>query len=157
MVATRVRGGVQLREERAGAFTVAKERRFLEALACSGNVSAALRAAGVSSTALYNRRRRVPSFQGAWDAALNEGYSKLEADLLARALGNDDGREGAERTELVKMPDAVKLALLKAHGARVAAVRATLVERAEDIETLRARIIARLDRLAMKLDVEPVR
>lgn len=46
------------------------EQAFLEGLRQEGKVTAAARAAGVTTVAPYNRRKACPAFRQAWDAAL---------------------------------------------------------------------------------------
>lgn len=67
------------------------ERTFLDELAVTCNVRRSLALVGKSAASLYYRRRTVPGFAAAWDAALNEGYAKLEAAMISRALSEETG------------------------------------------------------------------
>ncbi len=127
-------------------WTVTKETAFLAALAGHANVTKALAVAGMSSTSLYVRRRKLPAFREAWDEALSEGYATLEAEMLARALDTKD----------VKMADGTKMGLLAAHAKQVGQYRASRADKvaARDAAQLRAAIAKRLDRLAKQLGVE---
>jgi hypothetical protein len=53
---------------------------FLESLRATGVVARACRAAGVSSTEAYTRRKSDPDFANAWDNALEDSYDALEAE-----------------------------------------------------------------------------
>ena len=68
-----------------GRWSVAAERAFLAELTASANVRAAARAAGVSTVAAYNRRKLWPAFAEAWDAAIAEGYVRIETLLIGAA------------------------------------------------------------------------
>lgn len=95
-----------------GRWSVAMERRFLEALASTANVSASAAEAGVSAAAVYQRRARWPGFAERWQAALEQGYARLEASLVEEAAPTPEGgpaigRDGAlpsfsERLQLLK-------------------------------------------------------
>ncbi|WP_374405163.1 hypothetical protein [Pelagerythrobacter sp.] len=67
-------------------FTRARQVQFLLALADSGAVRRAVKAAGVSHQTAYRMRRATPAFRLAWDAALLAARA-VTADVLAtRAL-----------------------------------------------------------------------
>jgi hypothetical protein len=102
-------------------------RLFLECLAERCNVSEALAVSGLPSSSLYLKRKSCAKFRAAWDAALEQGYSRLEAELLSRALNGEDQQVLNRKGEIVtikKISNALGLALLKQHGVRVAAIRA---------------------------------
>ncbi len=67
---------IEARQRRDG-WTPNRRRLFLEALANTCNVSAACRAAGMSSSAIYPLRQRDAAFRAAWADALREGYFRL--------------------------------------------------------------------------------
>ncbi len=68
-----------------GRWSQEAEARFLGELAATANVRAAAAAAGFSTTAIYKRRAAWPGFRAAWDAALDQGYARIEALLIAGA------------------------------------------------------------------------
>ncbi|WBY07753.1 hypothetical protein PIB19_21115 [Sphingomonas sp. 7/4-4] len=68
-----------------GRWSQEAEARFLGELAATANVRAAAAAAGFSTTAIYKRRAAWPGFSAAWDAALDQGYARIEALLIAGA------------------------------------------------------------------------
>jgi hypothetical protein len=61
------------------------EKVFLETLAATCNVRLSAAEAGFSTTAVYGRRARWPAFREAWDAAIEHGYARIEAQLVERA------------------------------------------------------------------------
>jgi hypothetical protein len=84
-----VRGGngrlVQVARARPRQWTPRVEARFLAALASCCNVKAACRAAGLSTAAAYRHYHRWPDFEKRWNAALEEGYMRLELALIENA------------------------------------------------------------------------
>lgn len=73
-------------ERRTGRFNKAKRKRFLDTLAGTCNVTLAVRAAGVAASSCYRARLRDADFAAAWDAAIKNGYQRLEEALLDYAL-----------------------------------------------------------------------
>ena len=88
--------GPQVVRAHEGRWSRAKERLFFAALFDTGNVRAAARAAGVSTTAIYNRRRNSAAFAEAWDAVLSESKAQLEMSMAGAANRALDGIEPAE-------------------------------------------------------------
>lgn len=80
---------VQLKRARRAAFNKARREAFLNTLAATCNVRMAIEAAGVWRTTVYDARRRDAAFAALWQEALTIGYERLEAALLARAMGTD--------------------------------------------------------------------
>ena len=75
----------------------AKYDEFLSYLADNSNVSASATAAGISTSAIYQKRRQDPAFARSWLAALYEGYLHLEMEILYRLRegemqGKDDNK-----------------------------------------------------------------
>lgn len=77
---------LQVRRAPKGLLTVEGERRFLAHLAATANVRLSAEATGIGWSAIYARRARVPDFARAMEAALREGYERLELALLDNAL-----------------------------------------------------------------------
>lgn len=79
------------------------QRAFLAALAESGNVTAACRAARVARSVVYERLDADPDLGELWDAALDEAADRLETEALRRAV---DGvsRPVTHKGELVYVP-----------------------------------------------------
>lgn len=60
-------------------WTARHDAVFLGYLRATGNVTHAARAAGFTKKAAYDRRKRMPAFARAWDAALPEAQRRLAA------------------------------------------------------------------------------
>jgi hypothetical protein len=86
---------VQVARARLAQWTPRVEARFLAALAATCNVRAACAEAGLSTASAYNNRKRSPSFAARWDAAVEEGYLRLEAGLLEYGADEFAERDGA--------------------------------------------------------------
>jgi hypothetical protein len=70
-------------------WTKARKAKFLAGLAESCNVKASCRALGLAASNAYRRRVRDPDFAAQWEWALQQGYVRLEGELLAHAIGDD--------------------------------------------------------------------
>lgn len=123
-------------------WTKARTAAFLEHLAISSNVAASERVAMMSPGSARRRARKDGEFEGAWRAALREGYSQLEHAMLERALHGTTvvriAKDGT-RTETIEYPDRIAMTLLNAHRAKV-----TDMGRVADGETAKARLTAKL-------------
>ena len=123
---------------------------FLAALAETSNVSASAERAGVRPRVVYELRRENADFAAKWRAALYEGYTNLEMEVLGYLRDKDPAR---------KMDVASALRLLAAHKESVAReeaqranvsaadVRASL---ARKVEALRQQVLA--ERKAQKAE-----
>jgi hypothetical protein len=67
-------------------LTGARQERFLKVLADTGNVTAAVAAAGISRTRAYERRKTDPAFATAWDEAEDIATDSLEDEARRRAI-----------------------------------------------------------------------
>src|SRR5690242_16604444 len=67
-------------------LTNARQQKFLEALAETGSVSAAVTAAGTSRTRVYELRKTDPAFASAWQDAEEIAADRLEEEARRRAL-----------------------------------------------------------------------
>lgn len=65
-------------------WTPVKKRRFIDCLAKSGNVSAAVDACGLSRQAAYKLRWRDAAFAEAWDQALTALHRRGDALVIER-------------------------------------------------------------------------
>lgn len=74
----------QIARARVGQWTPRVERRFLAALSATCNVKAACAEVGLAHSSAYAHRKRWLAFAGAWDAAICEGYMRIEAALIER-------------------------------------------------------------------------
>jgi hypothetical protein len=105
-------GGVRLFDARARAI-------FLDELAMTANVSASARKAGVAAHITYGLRRRNADFAARWQAALAEGFARLEGDLLAEALTAASGKVSDAALKSRAQRHRLGLALLSLHRAAV--------------------------------------
>ncbi len=69
-----------------GSMTVEWEQRFLDAYAGCGVVSRAARSAGISPSAVYQRKERDTDFAAAMELALDEATDSLEEEARRRAV-----------------------------------------------------------------------
>ncbi|MEQ1499310.1 MAG: hypothetical protein ABL914_11680 [Novosphingobium sp.] len=95
---------------------------FIEALACTSNITAAADAAGINKSLAYAARRKEPEFAAHWIKALCEGYDLLEMELLGYLRNPDPDR---------KMDVANALRVLAGHREAVARQRALIDDRDE--------------------------
>ena len=92
---------------------------FLDYLAESSNVTQSAQRAGINPSRAYKVRREEPEFARAWLAALWEGYSHLEMEVLRRL------REGDQKAgESDKYDFANAIRLLNAHRDNAARAQA---------------------------------
>jgi len=75
----------QIARARLKQWTPRVEARFLKALSACCNVKAACRAVGLSQASAYNHYARWSDFAKRWEAALEEGYLRLEMALFDHA------------------------------------------------------------------------
>ena len=118
----------QLKKRAKRDWSKAKERKFLQALLATCNVSEAVRQSGVPMTVVYRRRKMDAGFRARWNETLAGAYAQLELVLLERAFNGTektftraDGSE--ERTR--EYPNHIALRLLQMH-------RDTVVETESD-------------------------
>lgn len=71
-------------------LTESRKRKFLEALAKTGNVTKSARSVGVSREVLYLHRRNDASFDAAWAEAHTLGIDALEDEGFRRAMNGSD-------------------------------------------------------------------
>ncbi|HEX4695706.1 hypothetical protein [Sphingomonas sp.] len=120
-IAGNARVALQKRASRQGSWTKANRAAFLDELASSCNVTRAVAAAKMSSTAAYSLRRRDPVFAAAWAEAIEQGIETLRALLLARAMGTADaeliaanpGEEDRHAVEPAPISDDMRLRTLQ--------------------------------------------
>lgn len=111
--------GLHVRRRRRNLFGKARRIAFLEHLAATCNVQASAAAAEISVSAVYVHRMKDPAFREAWQAALEQGYARLEAALLLRAARGGDaikvrgdkqvtGRDAPEEVDWDKAMDLLR-------------------------------------------------
>lgn len=80
----------QIRRVRADGWTAERQRVFFEHLCATCNVKFSAAQAQIGSSGAYEKRRIDPVFRERWRLALDEGYVRIEAMLIARAGGTAD-------------------------------------------------------------------
>jgi hypothetical protein len=131
-----------------GRWTARAERVFLAELTATANVAAAARAAGVSTVAVYNRRRQWPGFAEQWDAAKAEGYVRIEMLLIHAAtvtLDPDPAPEDVREAPPMSVEQAFNLHKLhraSQHGGKPQ--RYGWRQQLPDIEEVRAEVLRKV-------------
>lgn len=146
--AERVLVGGQMRKASKRNWSKAKIDNFLSALAETCNVTMAAAEAGVSVSAAYERRKADAGFRGAWMEAIGAAYQRLEMVLLERALVGTEKlvrRKDGSEERMLEYPNHLALTLLKMH--RDTAAEATAEIDPDDVEDVRERVLAKLERL----------
>ncbi len=96
------------------------EQAFFDHLATSCNVTAAADAAGFCTPTVYRLRRQRPEFAARWQAALEQGYAKLEMALLEAANASLEDREFDAGQPIPKMTVEQAMNVLRAHRNAIA-------------------------------------
>jgi hypothetical protein len=86
VVTKATRGPERAPQRPAVPWSAEREAIFLETLGQTCSVTNAVKASGLSSAAIYRRRDASDTFRAAWVQALREAYTRLETELLSRAL-----------------------------------------------------------------------
>lgn len=138
-----------------GRWSAAKEAVFLDALEEGANVERAARAAGISTTALYNRRRREPAFAGAWAEAVRGGYLDVEALVIENAkavLSNAPRpRRKGRLKDAMSVADAINILKLHRSAVKGGAPQRYDWRAAEpDIEEVRAEVLRKVAAMERK-------
>lgn len=149
MASTARRGVAARGAGRASRFNSPAFRRwsklFLAELAATSNVSAAARAAKITTFTAYEARRENAEFNRAWQRALCEGYDNLELDLLRRLREGELKPAAAAKKAVRTYDNATALRLLGAHRDSVARERALREDL--DAEAIVASLNAKLERM----------
>lgn len=146
---------MQVRRARAGVLSLTGERRFLAMLGATANVQLAAEAVGIKSSNIYRRRAWRPRFAEEMEAALVQGYDRVELALLAgarRGLEADgeplatwgDDAEAAELDPLTRLTVGQALTVLSHHHRSVRLKerrRGGRPEKLPPIEEVRAHIL----------------
>lgn len=113
----RVRGQAGPQFLSAKYWTAESEAAFLDHLAASANVTRAAARAGFSKVTVYNKRRSDPGFATRWQAALEQGYARLEM-MLVRSATNAMSLEPPDpEAPFAEMTVAEAMNLLRLHHA----------------------------------------
>ncbi len=116
---SRVRYGVKGRAQKVktgGAqWSDEAEALFFDILAASCNVTLAAAEVGFSTFTVYRQRRMRPEFAEHWQAALTQGYARLEMALLQAANDSLEGIEFDADQPIPKMTVEQAMNVLRAH------------------------------------------
>lgn len=140
-------------------WTSRRRAAFVTALADTGNVSAAARAARVSRSRAYQLKAADPAFAAEWSDALETAVDALDAEARRRALDGVETphfHQGRVAGTVRKYSDSLLMFLLRAHRPERYRERPTGGSDADadleaDLATARDTLAARLARL----DEEP--
>ncbi len=121
---------------------------FLAELAATSNVSAAARAAGVTTRTAYAARRGDPEFYRRWQEALGEGYDYLEMELLQRLRSGEIKPAGGAKRGVRAFDNATAFRLLVVH--REAAARQRAIRTNSDAEAIILSINAKLEQMRQR-------
>jgi hypothetical protein len=126
------------------------ETLFLDHLAATCNVTAAAEVAGFSREAIYKRRRQDPGFAERWQAALEQGYARIEMALVRRASDALEGFAPDPDTPIPAMTVQDAVTILKLHGAAVKGEGRAPGWRARprSLDEMRDSILAKLEAIA---------
>jgi transposase len=76
----------QLRRMRRNRFTPERKNAFLSHFAATCDAEASADAAEISISTVYDHRRDDPAFRAAWFEALEQGFFRLQAELVRQRL-----------------------------------------------------------------------
>ncbi|MBO9622769.1 MAG: hypothetical protein J7500_08655 [Sphingomonas sp.] len=97
-------------------WTPQSEGVFLDHLAASCNVAWAAAQCGFSAVTVYNHRRTDAAFAQKWREALDEGYIRLETELLGTATDYVERLREDPELPLKHMSVREAISLLRRHG-----------------------------------------
>jgi hypothetical protein len=109
----------QIARARIKGWSPKVEARFLAALAATCNVKAACAAVELSAASAYQRRNRGYDFAERWDAAIEEGYARLEAGLVEAGCNYLSGEAPLPEVTVSAITAAEALHLLHMHKHQV--------------------------------------
>ena len=131
------------------------EAQFFAVLAATGNVKAAARAIGMSTTALYNRRKLWPAFDTRWDEVVTLATQQLALRLLTTATNLLDPAELllsdiSPDTEPMSVDQAIRMAqLYEGRRQKNGSLKRHDPKRAPvDVEAVKAEIIRKANLLS---------
>ena len=115
----------QKRAARKDGWTKAKRALFLDMFAATCNTTLSAKKCGMTDHSVRLLKKRDPHFAVLYEEALQEGYARIEAELVARTLGqqpNDENPTDEDRTPIAP-PDfdpqlAIKVLQLRRAEAR---------------------------------------
>ncbi len=136
-------------------WTKAKEEAFLTTLGETCNVAAATKAARMSKSAVYERRKKVAAFRAGWAEAIADAYQRLELAMLDRALNGTEKivvRKDGSEERMRDYPNQIAMHLLKLH--RDNAVEEAAEPSEVEVAEVRERLLQKLRRLRTRIQTE---
>lgn len=158
LVLRRTKHGDKLVRAAPGRWCSRVEETFFDGLERTGCVRAAAAAAGISTNALYARRKAYPEFAERWDEIEARASQQLPALLRTAAVASlgpdadaqgDGKRRGRGRLPRVNVDQAIRISQIKAPGAGAHARDRHSNQRASEAE-LTAAILKKLDILSKR-------
>jgi len=145
--------GPQLIRSSGKRWSEEAEALFLDHLAASCNVTAAAETVGFTRVAIYKRRRRDPAFAQRWQAALEQGYARIEMLLVQRAAEALEGFAPDPDTPIPTMTVSDARAILGHHRASVEGGPRSRRQwaRPRSLDEMRDSILAKLEAIAPAL------
>lgn len=118
---------LQVAATRRKLFGRAAQQWFLEHFAATANTAASARATGIAYSTVYRKRASCPELAAAWEAALAQGYARLEELAVREAIAALERKPGAVRADPAAIPTThmdptVALQLLREHKRGLAGV-----------------------------------
>ena len=127
-------------------WTEEAETTFLDHLAVSCNVAWAAAQCGFSVPTVYNHRRTDPAFARRWEEALDDGYVRLQTELVGTAIDYVERLRGDPELPLKHMSVREALSLINRHGAGNPAARGGRFKpRQRSFDEVRDSILAKLE------------
>jgi hypothetical protein len=108
-------GKVQRIKSRGAQWCEATEEEFFDVLAASCNVTLATETVGFTTPTVYRLRRMRPDFAARWQAALEQGYARLEMELLRAATDTLADQDFDESRPVPRMTVEQAANVLRAH------------------------------------------
>lgn len=141
--------GPQRIESKGARWTQEAEELFLDHLGASCNVKRSARLAGFSKEAVYRRRRLDPGFAERWQAALEQGYVRIETALVRAAGDRLEGRIPHPELPIPEMTVRDAIAILQLHRPSVKGEGRAPGWRAlpRTLDEMRVSILAKLEAL----------
>lgn len=135
------RGSNKARPKRNG-FSKRRKEAFLAHFAATCNAKASAREAGVAFSTVYAHRRSDPEFRAAWEEALDQGYARIEAELVRRSSASlcVEADEEAADAAAAGIDPKVALAVLEAYRRNRGARPGDILPQRSDAEEARARL-----------------
>jgi hypothetical protein len=133
------------------AFGPAAQKIFLAHLAQTSNVSASAKRVGLTTFPVYDLKTKSAAFRAKWHDALAEGYSRLEANLLAEALSPPASNLKDSTLKQKQMKTRIGMGLLAAHKATVRGVAKPMPSRSRDPKDVQQRLAARFATMRKRL------